>query len=122
MKFTIAVIVLAVFLRPVLPVVGYIINYDYIVKELCENRTKPELHCNGKCQLMKEMAKASENEKPVQQKKSACAEVEILFCQQPVIIALAHFSPSISTEVKNRYSNLYSFLPSVSLYHPPTTV
>lgn len=122
MKFTIAVIVLAVFLRPVLPVVGYIINYDYIVKELCENRQKPELHCNGKCQLMKELAKASENEKPAQQKKSASAELEILFCQQPVILTLAHFSPSISTEVKNRYSNLYSFLPLASFYHPPATV
>lgn len=122
MKFTIAVIVLAVFLRPVLPVVGYIINYDYIVKELCENRQKPELHCNGKCQLMKELAKASENEKPTQQKKSASAELEILFCQQPVIISFTNFSLSISTEVKNRYSNLYSFLPLASFYHPPATV
>lgn len=122
MKFTIAIIVLAVFLRPVLPVVGYIINYDYIVKELCENRTKPELHCNGKCQLMKEMAKASENEKPAQQKKSASAEVEVLFCQQAVAFVLACLDQPVSTEVCNKYSNLYSFLSSASLYHPPAVV
>lgn len=122
MKFTIAVIILAVFLRPVLPVVGYAINYDYIVKELCENRQKPELHCNGKCQLMKELAKASEHDKPSQQKKSANAEVEILFCQQAAAFTFVQSDGPVSTEVKNKYCNLYSFLPSASFYHPPTVV
>jgi hypothetical protein len=39
-----------------LAVIDYAVNKEYIAKNLCENRNKPTLHCNGKCQLMKKMA------------------------------------------------------------------
>lgn len=42
---------LLVLIQPSLPILEYMINYDYIVKELCENRDKPVLTCNGKCYL-----------------------------------------------------------------------
>ena len=48
---------------------GYIVigafyaNKDYITKYLCENRDKPQLHCNGNCVLMKKIRKAQEKEK-----------------------------------------------------------
>ena len=38
-------------IQPALPIVEYFVNYDYIVNELCENRDKPILSCNGKCYL-----------------------------------------------------------------------
>lgn len=38
-------------LQPSLPILEYIVNYDYIINELCENRDKPILTCNGKCYL-----------------------------------------------------------------------
>jgi len=38
-------------LRPLLPVLIYYANYDYIATELCENKDKPYLECNGKCYL-----------------------------------------------------------------------
>jgi hypothetical protein len=44
-----------------LMVAGYSINKDYISKNICENRDKPKLHCNGKCQLMKKMAAEEES-------------------------------------------------------------
>src|SRR5262249_35709438 len=34
---------------------------NYIAKRLCENRYRPQMHCNGKCVLMKKMA-AEENQ------------------------------------------------------------
>src|SRR5688500_2940830 len=37
-------------------VAGYTMNKDFIAKNLCENRDKPKLLCNGKCQLAKKMA------------------------------------------------------------------
>ena len=43
--------------KPFWPVVDYVVNYDYIVNTLCENKDKPEMHCNGKCHLSKELAK-----------------------------------------------------------------
>lgn len=42
---------LLVLVQPALPVLEYLVNYDYIVNELCENRDKPVLSCNGKCYL-----------------------------------------------------------------------
>lgn len=33
---------------------------DYIVQNLCENRFKPELHCNGQCYLAKTLGKIAE--------------------------------------------------------------
>ncbi|PKP15212.1 MAG: hypothetical protein CVU07_10940, partial [Bacteroidetes bacterium HGW-Bacteroidetes-23] len=43
---------------------NYVVNYDYISKELCENKAKPELECNGKCHLKAELANASEESTP----------------------------------------------------------
>ncbi len=45
--------------RPIIPIIDYYANYNYIVTELCENRDKPFLECNGKCYLAKEIEKAS---------------------------------------------------------------
>ncbi len=40
-----------------LPLVNYAVNYDYIVKNLCENRNVPQSTCKGKCYVEKELAK-----------------------------------------------------------------
>lgn len=49
--------------KPLWPVVEYAINYDYIVNSLCENRERPESHCNGKCYLAKQLGEESQKEK-----------------------------------------------------------
>ena len=76
-------VALALFLKPIFPVVDYVVNYNYISTVLCENKAKPELKCNGKCQLMKGLAKASEEEKPINsdKKNNLKQEVEVLFFQ-----------------------------------------
>ena len=48
---------LLVLVQPGLPVLEYMINYNYIVNELCENRDKPVLACNGKCYLGNQIEK-----------------------------------------------------------------
>jgi len=47
--------------RPILPVIDYFVNYDYIAEQLCENRNKPILACNGKCYVAKEIEKSLPN-------------------------------------------------------------
>jgi len=44
-----------VIVQPILPIIDYLVNYNYIVNELCENRDKPVLACNGKCYLEKQV-------------------------------------------------------------------
>ena len=46
-------------MRPILPVLEFYANKEYIVTVLCENRDKPAMACGGKCYLEKEMAKVS---------------------------------------------------------------
>ena len=107
-------------LKPIFPVVEYIVNYDYITKVLCENKAKPELKCNGKCHLMKELAKESESEKPIQNdKKSSVSEFEVLFFQEikPIQIAQIYFLNKSS--IADDYSNFYFHSESCSVFRPP---
>lgn len=50
------------FLRIYLPYLNYIVNYNYIATELCENKNKPQVHCNGKCHVQKEIKKLVDEE------------------------------------------------------------
>ena len=53
---------LVAMLRPIQPYLEYILNQDYIAEFLCVNKDKPELQCNGKCHLAKELKKQQEKE------------------------------------------------------------
>ena len=44
----------------------YAINKEYISKNLCINKDRPKLHCNGKCQLMKKLAEEEKQNAPAE--------------------------------------------------------
>lgn len=111
------------FLKPVLPVIEYVVNYEYVSKVLCINKDKPKLQCNGKCYLMKELANASENEKPISSdKKFFVQENEILFFQEikALVVDQIYFCKTIYIE--DNYENLYYHAVSCSIFHPPTII
>lgn len=63
LKIIISIFLLFVLvLRTAMPIVDYAVNYNYISSQLCENRDKPQLLCNGKCYLKKEILKSTENQ------------------------------------------------------------
>lgn len=109
-------------IKPVLPVLDYIINYDYISTKLCENLEKPELKCNGKCHLAKELAKASESEKPLNsdKKQNTKHEIEVLFCESITNFNSAKFLNFEANEVSSFYPNLHPLEVITSVFHPPT--
>ena len=119
-KAAIFITVFFLLAKPVMPVLEYIFNYDYIVAELCENKAKPELHCNGKCHLMKELAKASESEKQ-DGKPSLQQAYEVLF-----ITPLPSFNLTIPAIAKpvitDGYCNNYSHLYTSASLRPPTVI
>ncbi len=107
-------------LKPVLPVLEYVVNYEYISKVLCENKAKPKMKCNGKCHLMKELAKTSENQNPISSnKKIASHELEILFFEEIKSFKIASFYCDDNQKMNSNYSKLYSYLNSVSVFRPP---
>ena len=48
-----------------IPILSYALNYDFIVKELCEKRMVKNNKCHGKCHLVKEIDKEM-NGKPAE--------------------------------------------------------
>jgi hypothetical protein len=103
-----------VFLK--IAVVGYFnVNRDFITANFCENRNKPEMHCNGKCYLKKQLQKANESEG--QRAPSQKVQSEI----QPFIFEESknHFA-FLSTQVKSHLGepNIHSGFIS-ALLRPP---
>ena len=98
----------------------YELNKEYIAKVLCENRKRPMLHCNGKCQLTKKLA-AEEADARKSASNSTNAKVqfsETLF--DDCIIALDVMK--ITTKKKGYSTGSLVFIPSRSLtqvFHPP---
>ena len=123
MKKAIFIIALAIFLKPIFPVAEYVVNYEYITKTLCVNKAKPKLQCNGKCHLMKELAKAAESEKPISSdKKQLVLESEVLFLETIPSFVCADFFTIPTQKTNANYSNLYCFLNSCVVDHPPTFI
>ena len=59
MKNLFVILVILMVFRPAFPFIEYWANYDYIVNELCENKDKPMMHCEGKCHLNSELSKSN---------------------------------------------------------------
>jgi hypothetical protein len=102
-----------------LVVLDYTINKEYISKNLCENRSKPTMHCNGKCQLMKKMA-AEENQTNNGSPGNPFVKAsfsEVLLSDGPIVLS------SLSSAIASNYNSLYlikktsSYISSV--FHPP---
>lgn len=120
MKSFVFAIILMVLLKPIFPVVEYVVNYDYISKVLCENKAKPVLKCNGKCHLMKQLAKESESEKPLSSNKKVLQEIEVLFFQNIDFQCCNVFGLVISSKDTPNYINHYTFQDINFIFHPPS--
>lgn len=108
--------------KPLLPLVEYLVNYEYISKVLCVNKEKPAMKCNGKCYLMKQLAKSAETEKPVSDKKVLVKDFEVLFFQDLKEIIFIKNLFSNKQALNSNYSDLYTYLNSFSVFHPPTVI
>jgi hypothetical protein len=66
LKKLFAIFLAVVFVSQTLVNVGigvyYHFNKVYITQQLCENKNNPNLHCNGRCYLSKQLKKAEEGE------------------------------------------------------------
>ena len=118
----ILLVALTIFLKPVFPVIDYVVNYHYISTVLCENKDKPKLKCCGKCHLKKELANASEGEKPNSSNKKDTSknDVEVLFFQKIKPLVSGEINLKNTNTLFDNYSNLYFHSIGCSVFHPPT--
>jgi hypothetical protein len=114
------IICFTMLLKPVIPVFEYVANYNYISTVLCINKEAPAMHCNGKCHLMKELAKAAESEKPLsQEKKQTAAETTDLFIQDNYSFVPPVFYPVVKPVVNCPYTNKSYTSAIGSVFRPP---
>ncbi len=103
-------------LRPVAPFVEYAVNYDYISKVLCVNKDKPNLQCNGKCHLMKQLRK--QQDKDFNSLRVSLEEYPIGF------VEIIKFNKTDSFFIQKKenlfkYYQNYKFLALSTFFHPP---
>lgn len=104
-------------LRPIQPYVEYFLNQDYIAEFLCINKEKPELQCQGKCHLMKQLEKQDENN-PLKSLRISLENYPIGF----VDILEIHPLESFDSSHKNKnsfYKVLYRFNYIYTAFQPP---
>ena len=108
-----------ILVRPIVPVIGYAINYNYIASVLCINKQKPKLDCNGKCFLIKQLAKDADAEKPASRdKKSVTWEFEFTWHQkvEPLFFTFGFVFDQLN---KIYRSNLHPLGWKSAVFRPP---
>lgn len=99
-------------------VMGFKVNQHYIAKNLCENRFRPKLNCNGNCVLMKKLKQQEKEEQnsPVTLKLEASTIV--ISSRSFFTVALANFSIDIPQTYLNSSEGKEIRMPR-SFFHPP---
>jgi hypothetical protein len=97
---------------------------DYIVQHLCENRFKPELHCDGKCYLAKTLSKIAEEKaqnEAERQSHNIKKVLEEVFDDQLFITSLTEiFEVKTTTLFSSQSRPLADYSPA--LLRPPAFV
>ncbi|GAA3628289.1 hypothetical protein [Flavivirga jejuensis] len=119
MKITAIFLFLFLLFKPLIPLVEYAVFYDYIKNELCENKEAPELQCNGKCYLKKELAKATDTEKSSDKGASILFECSIVYFQYINNYHLLFFSTEQLSKIDTSYNKIYKFYYMDFVFQPP---
>ncbi|MBK1894379.1 hypothetical protein [Chryseobacterium paridis] len=105
--------------RPLIPIMEYVANYNYIVETLCINKDKPELNCNGKCYLSKELAKTNDTEStPLSKGKNSGQKILDIYIL-PDITEIKNTCQQYGSDFNFIYQKNYSFLFLKHIFRPP---
>lgn len=96
-------------------VTNYLVEKERIAKELCENKDKPMLNCNGKCYLAKQLKKSETKQN---EKFTVHSELPVFILQSEPVIEqeLVRF-----VKAKKYYFSNCSFENKIvsDVFHPP---
>lgn len=105
--------------KPTFPLVEYVVNYNEISKVLCVNKSKPEMHCNGKCYLGKELAKSSESDSsPLSKGKNQVQKILDFYIPTEIFKASIDNNFSLPNLIFT-YKTGYTFLFLRYIFRPP---
>jgi hypothetical protein len=98
----------------------YEIRKEFIIKNYCVNKNKPELHCDGKCFLAKKIQAQTDKEE-----QSALQNFIYKLLEINTFESQSNFSFDNQTEIKDSSVKNYFFAEqttlefSSSIFHPP---
>ena len=95
----------------------YCLNKKYIASTLCENRNRPQMHCNGKCHLRKELKK--EDERQGNERQNITEKQEIYCCENFDSSELNLNGFSKSTSLLTKITVQIYAAPLSTPFHPP---
>ena len=105
-------------LRPLIPLIDYLINQDYVAEFLCINKDVPEMQCKGKCQL----AKKIEEQKQEKQKNLPRIQLEDYPIGIVELIKLKSKIVSVTQSSFSFFEDNYSFQSTTEIFRPPITI
>lgn len=94
----------------------YLVDNSSFTELFCVNQDKPELECNGKCELSNLNEDSTSKDKPS----------HLDFLQQQVVLFVNHsqqlefFQFSKDYETATTYINNYTYQPLAKIAHPPS--
>ncbi len=118
---TISVILLlmlsAYIIIPVVPVIDYLVNKDYIAKNLCINKDKPKSCCKGKCHMVKQLQRANKNTD--NDPKNTNSRVQIKELNEFIVSRTCSYIPKITSHTYFVYNILTSDQSACSVIFVP---
>lgn len=73
-------------------VAGFDLNQKYIAEKLCVNKSRPWMHCNGRCYLMKKLKQAADKERAAERENQKNAFQVAIFTQPEPFVFDAQIS------------------------------
>lgn len=98
-------------------VLEYDLNKGFISKNLCINKARPKLHCNGKCQMMKKLAE-EEKQNSSNNNTTRTKIYELVFndeINRPALPVITYITLSYNEEPPLRKHKA----PVISIFRPP---
>lgn len=115
------VVLTAYLIIPVFPVIDYLLNKDYIAKNLCVNKDKPKSCCKGKCHMVKQLQKANPNSE--NNSRDTNKRIQFKDLNEFVISNSFRFNPEIpAISYQYFYITAYKDLAKHTVFVPPKPV
>ena len=99
--------------------VCYQLNKDFISSTLCENKSKPELQCDGKCYMKKQLKATDENQSKTPINIRDFQEIIFFFSHSEIILPAQNELPNLcfARLINTNYSS-----PTFPIFQPPKAV
>ena len=96
---------------------GYLLNKNYIANNLCINKNKPALNCNGKCYLARQLREQEKQERQAPNAKKEKFDTQPFFL--PNTSAVTHYILLATNKYYHTPEHLVAS-PVPAVFHPPT--